>query len=55
MKILYTLATMLGPITALAHPGHISNENIHSFLHVEHIITLSAIGIIAFLAYRSRR
>ncbi len=42
-------ATALFPATALAHTGHLANESVHGFLHVEHIIAIVAIGFIAYL------
>ena len=35
--------------SALAHTGHLSNESVHGFLHVEHIIMLAAAGLIVYL------
>ena len=40
--------TPLIPATALAHSGNLSNETVHGFLHVEHIIGLVAIGFIVY-------
>jgi len=37
--------------TALAHPGHLGNESVHSFLHVEHIIALAALGVVAYITH----
>ena len=35
--------------SALAHTGHLSNESVHGFLHIEHIIMLVAAGLIVYL------
>ena len=35
--------------SALAHTGHLSNESVHGFLHVEHIIMLAAAGLLVYL------
>ena len=40
--------TALFPATTLAHSGHLSNETVHGFLHVEHIIALVAVGLITY-------
>jgi hypothetical protein len=54
MKHLLT-ATSLLLVLALtstavsAHPGHLSPESVHGFLHVEHIIVLAAIGVMAYI------
>lgn len=43
--------TLLLPVStsALAHTGHLPNESVHSFLHVEHIIMLAAAGLLVYL------
>ena len=47
----YSLLTLLLLLStsALAHTGHLANESVHGFLHVEHIIMLAAVGLIAYL------
>jgi hypothetical protein len=35
--------------SALAHTGHLPNESVHGFLHVEHIIMLAAAGLVVYL------
>jgi ribose/xylose/arabinose/galactoside ABC-type transport system permease subunit len=56
----FSLATLLLMILSLlstpvlAHPGHLSNDSLHSFLHVEHIIALLAIGLAVFLVKQLR-
>ncbi len=47
--------TALFPATALAHSGHLSNDTVHGFLHVEHIIGLVAIGFIAYYVSMLRK
>ena len=51
---LFPVALSLTSTPVLAHTGHISNEAVHGLLHVEHIIALVAVGVIAFLAYTLR-
>ncbi len=43
--------TLLLPVStsALAHTGHLPNESVHSFLHVEHLIMLAAAGLLVYL------
>lgn len=40
--------------TAFAHAGHVANESLHGFLHVEHIIALAAIILAAYLLSTSK-
>ena len=52
-KILMTTLSLastaaLFPATALAHTGHLPNDAVHGFLHIEHIIAIVAIGFIAY-------
>jgi len=49
MKKLLATIFLLSSTSALAHPGHLTNESVHSFLHTEHIIMLAALGIIAYV------
>jgi len=49
LAILSLLLTPLFSAPALAHPGHLSNDAVHGFLHVEHIIALLAIGMAVYL------
>jgi len=37
------------PGIAPAHPGHVTNEQVHGFLHVEHLLALIAIVIVLFI------
>ncbi len=49
MKKLLMMILPLVSTSILAHPGHLSAEATHGFLHVEHIVALAALGIIAFV------
>ena len=46
-KFLLTLLLLVST-SALAHTGHLANESVHGFLHVEHIIMLAAAGLIVY-------
>lgn len=52
---LLAVASPLVSTTALAHSGHLANESMHGFLHVEHITVLSAIAVIACLVTMWRK
>jgi hydrogenase/urease accessory protein HupE len=56
LAILSLILTPLLSTPALAHPGHLSNDAVHGFLHVEHIIALLAIGMAVYLvkAFRGK-
>ncbi len=47
-KLLLVFLSLLST-SALAHTGHLFNETVHGFLHVEHIITLLAVALIVYL------
>jgi len=49
MKKSLTTILLLASTSAVAHPGHLTNESVHSFLHTEHIVALAALGAIAFV------
>lgn len=49
------IAFSLTSTTAFAHTGHLSNDAVHGMLHIEHIIAIIAIGLIAYYAKVSRR
>jgi hydrogenase/urease accessory protein HupE len=54
---LATLSLLIMPLVStpvLAHPGHLSDESVHGFLHVEHIIVLLAIGLAVLLVKQFR-
>ncbi|MFV9614828.1 MAG: hypothetical protein ACNYZG_02675 [Gammaproteobacteria bacterium] len=40
---------LLVSTSALAHTGHLSNESVHGFLHIEHIIMLAAFALIVYV------
>ena len=46
-----TLLTGLMSPAAIAHPGHLANESVHSMLHSEHVVLLVASGIVAIAIY----
>jgi len=48
MKNLLTTIFLLASTSALAHPGHLTDESAHSFLHSEHIVMLAVLGVIAY-------
>jgi len=50
MKSLLIVILTLTSTTALAHSGHLPNESVHGFLHIEHIIVLAAFGLVALIA-----
>jgi hydrogenase/urease accessory protein HupE len=54
LAILLLIVTPLVSTPALAHPGHMSNDLLHGFLHVEHIIVLLAIGLAVYLVKQFR-
>jgi hypothetical protein len=39
----------------LAHPGHSAGEFVHGLLHIEHILALTAAGVIAFAVRALRK
>ena len=43
MKKLILLLSTATPITVFAHAGHGIEEQVHGFLHVEHLLALLAI------------
>jgi hypothetical protein len=54
---LATLLLMITPLVStpvLAHPGHLTDESVHGFLHIEHIIALLVIGIAVLLIRQLR-
>jgi hypothetical protein len=48
MKKLFLTILSLLPTTTFAHSGHLPNEAVHGFLHVEHIVVIAAIALIAY-------
>lgn len=43
MKKIILLASLVTPVTVFSHPGHGIEEQVHGFLHVEHLLALLAI------------
>jgi hypothetical protein len=45
------LLVLLMPVASnvIAHPGHVANEQLHGFLHAEHIIMIAVIGLTLYL------
>lgn len=44
------LLTLISVSTSvLAHPGHVANDNLHGFLHIEHIILIAIVGLTVYL------
>lgn len=54
LTALLLMVTPLLSTQALAHGGHLSNDSVHGFLHVEHIIALLAIGLAIYLLQEFR-
>jgi len=54
MKTFLMLTSVLFSSSVMAHTGHLTNESMHSFLHIEHIIALVSIGIIAVAVKKLR-
>ena len=48
------LILVLHSSVAIAHPGHLPGEFVHSFLHAEHIALILVVGVIAFIAAGTR-
>lgn len=49
MKKMIIVTTALLSSTAFAHSGHIPDNSVHSLLHIEHVIALTAIVVVAFV------
>ena len=45
------LLLLLVPVAGnvFAHPGHVANEQVHGFLHAEHIVLIAVIGLTLYL------
>jgi len=52
MKKILTFILALASTPVFSHSGHLMNESVHGFLHVEHIFVLIASALIAFVVYR---
>jgi hypothetical protein len=48
-RYLLAAALFLTAGSALAHPGHLTYESVHGFLHAEHIVILSVIGLVIYI------
>ena len=48
-NVLSLAALLLTSTTVFSHTGHLANEAVHGFLHVEHIMVFAAIGVIAYV------
>jgi hydrogenase/urease accessory protein HupE len=53
-NLLLTIISVLTSTSALAHTGHLTTESLHSFIHVEHIVLLVMVGLVALSTYISR-
>ena len=51
LSIFWSVITMVTPVIVFAHPGHNNEEQIHSFLHFEHLFI--ALAIILFIVINS--
>jgi hypothetical protein len=47
-KLLVTILSLTST-SLLAHTGHLPNESVHGFLHIEHIIVIATIALVAYL------
>lgn len=39
----------LSSTQVFAHSGHMTNDAVHGLLHVEHIVALAALGVVAYV------
>lgn len=46
---LLLLILIAASTSVLAHPGHVANDSLHGFLHVEHIIMIAVVGLTVYL------
>jgi hypothetical protein len=53
-NLLLTIFSVLISTSALAHTGHLTVDSVHSFIHVEHIVLLVMVGLVALSLYVSR-
>lgn len=51
LSLITTLLTtaVLSPTLALAHSGHLIDGKVHGFLHTEHLILFTLIGLIVYV------
>jgi len=50
MKTILSFIILFIPLTVFAHPGHGIEEQLHGFLHIEHLILVIAVA--AVIIYR---
>jgi len=53
-NLILTIISVLMSTSALAHTGHLTVENAHSFIHAEHIVLLVMVVLVALSMYTSR-
>ncbi len=46
LSIFWSIISFIASGTVLAHPGHSIEQQVHSFLHGEHLLILLAIGVV---------
>lgn len=46
MKTLISFIILFMPLTVLAHPGHGIEEQMHGFIHIEHLILIVAVAAV---------
>ena len=46
---------LLSPLTVYAHAGHVADQGWHGLLHIEHIMLLAGIAVLAALLLHSRK
>lgn len=53
---IFMMGSVLLTTSVWAHPGHLKNGTMHSFLHPEHVMGFAALTILAFvvLAFRQK-
>jgi len=53
----YSVAALalLSPLTVYAHAGHVADQGWHGLLHIEHIMLLAGIAVLAALLLHSRK
>jgi len=54
IKIFSLLPVAMISTNVIAHPGHMADESVHGFLHVEHIVALIAMIVVAAVIAWSR-
>ena len=46
---------LLSPFSVYAHGGHMADQGWHGLLHIEHIMVLAAVAVLAGLLLHSRK